>query len=119
MLDIIRQELELIVKFAALITILLLSSFYNYIRTLDRETLLNDVFLLKCIMQGKCIFLKDEGKIIVIEGHKRICLPCTCSNCATCINDDEKMECVCNHCDKCREKLSQETLTLDEERTNA
>ena len=114
MLEIIRQETELIVKFSALILILLLSSLYNYIRTLDKETLFNDIFLLKCVMQGKCIFLKEEGKIIVIEDHKRTCLPCTCNNCATCIN--EEPACTCNQCDKCKHRINERTITLDDER---
>jgi hypothetical protein len=102
MLDIIRVEVELIIKFSAVLLLLILASICNYMKTLDKETLLNDVFLLKCVMQGKCIILKEEGKIIVIEDHKRRCVPCTCSNCVTCIN--EEIPHASNSCSVCERR---------------
>jgi hypothetical protein len=92
--DVLRDEIELILKFLSALVLLVLASFYNYVRTLDRETLLNDILLLKSVMQGKCIYLKNGGKIIVIEGHKKICGRCTCSDCDTCKHK------ICHGCDK-------------------
>ena len=95
-LDVIKAEIELMMKFVSALILLLLASLYNYIRTLDKNTLVNDIFLLKCVMQGKCLYLQEEGKIIAIEDHKITNLPCsTCDNRATCIKED--MPCACTH----------------------
>ena len=53
MYDLIREELELIAKFTASLALLLLASLYNYIRTLDKETLITDMLLLKSVMRGE------------------------------------------------------------------
>ena len=88
MYDLIREELELIAKFTASLALLLLASLYNYIRTLDKETLITDMLLLKSVMRGERICLKDKGTLVFIENHKRIAtsLLCTCSDCDTCSN---------------------------------
>ena len=72
------------VKFLAALILLLLASIYNYLRTLDKETFINDMQLLKLVINGERIMFKKEGKWVVIKDHKRVCEECVHTHCINC-----------------------------------
>ena len=79
-----QDEINLIVNAFVAIGLLLLVAIYNYIRTLDRETLVNDIMLLKAVKNGEHIMFKSDGKWIAVKNHKQHCPNCTCRNCDEC-----------------------------------
>jgi len=84
----IVEEIEWMTKILAAFLVLLIGSIANYIRTLDRETFINDLQLLKLISQGKRIMFLEDGKWIVVKGHKRVCKDCIHSHCPDCQHMD-------------------------------
>jgi len=58
----LESELSLILKAIISIFLLLLVLVYNYLRTLDKETLINDIMLLKAVTKGEHIMFKDNGQ---------------------------------------------------------
>ena len=83
--EFIHDEIDLLMKFTVSLILLIMMTCYNYIRTLDRETLITDVTVVRAIVQGKYTYLKEDGKIV-------ICMKNPCNNCDTCpsFNHGEK-----------------------------
>jgi len=81
---ILHEEIALILKTSTAVILLLLAAAYNYIRTLDRETLVTDLMLLRAIARGERIIYQNNGEWIAIKDHKKQCISCLCMDCTHC-----------------------------------
>jgi hypothetical protein len=81
-LTIIQDELEMLLKISVSLLILVVLSLYNYIRTLNKEMLLEDILLIRSIMRGKHVRLKKDGRVVVCSHH-------SCKNYDSCRKDEE------------------------------
>ena len=75
-LDSIQDQLTLLVEFSISIAMLLMIAVYNYVRTLDRETFLQDISLVRAIMRGEHVCLKKDGKVSLCNQNPRECGIC-------------------------------------------
>ena len=75
--QVISEELELLLKLGVSIVILIMFSFYNYIRSLDKKTLIQDITLVRALIENKHVYINEEGDYI-------ICMKDTCEQCNAC-----------------------------------
>ena len=75
--QVISEELELLLKLGVSIIILIMFSFYNYIRSLDKKTLIEDITLIKALIEHKHVYINENGDYI-------ICMKDTCEHCNAC-----------------------------------
>ena len=83
-LEQVADEIALILKLLVAFTAVLIGSFLNYVRTLDKETFINDIQLLRLVASGERILFLENGKWIVVKDHKRVCDDCTYTKCNNC-----------------------------------
>ena len=83
-LEQVADEIVLILKLLAAFIIVLIGSLVNYLRTLDKETFINDIQLLRLIASGERIMFRKDGKWIVMRDHKRVCEDCIHTHCQSC-----------------------------------
>jgi len=71
------EEVDLLIKLGVSILLLIMLSFYNYIRSLDKKTLIEDITLVRAILHNKRVYIKEDGDFIV-------CMKDSCTRCNAC-----------------------------------
>jgi hypothetical protein len=73
----INERIELLAELVISLILFAMMSIYNYVRTLDKKTLLEDIALAKAIIQRKPVYLKEDGTV-------GICIHNSCVHCNMC-----------------------------------
>jgi hypothetical protein len=73
----------LMLKLGAALIILLIGAILNYLRTLDKQTLISDIQLIQLLMSGEKITFREDGTWVAVKNPSKSCEECI-NNCMNC-----------------------------------
>jgi len=77
-----QDQINAIISMLCAIVLLILAAFSNYIRTLNKQTLITDLSILKAVLSGGYICIGDEVDWKCFHNHKEV----PCRKCGECKN---------------------------------